>query len=180
MANKKKKKHKQVFHAPETIGERTRLRMTPLLTALSLGSLAVQLGGSIFAVWGYASLSGAGYSDAAYLLALPAVMWVISIAARLAFRFLPLDMWRMPIDVRGGMVKCSGWLLKLVTLLVELECSAAFLYVNICLYLRYAPMEAVMLAWLLALAVSVWLPCRRAGRIGRGEIEWDTGGTGQA
>lgn len=173
MANKKKKKRKQMFHAPQTIGERTRLKMTPLLIALSLGSLAVQLGGSVFAVWGCATLSGAGYSDAAYLLALPIALWVVTIVARLGFRFLPLDMWRMPIDVRKGMVACDGWLLKLVTLLVELESAAALLYVNISLYLRAAPLEAVMLAWLAALAVSVWLPCRRAGRIGRGEAQWN-------
>jgi len=175
MANKKKRKRKQMFHAPQTVGERTRLKMTPLLIALSLASLAVQLGASIFAVYGYSVLSQAGYSDGAYLLALPGVMWVITIVARLGFRFLPLDMWRMPADVRKGMTACDGWLLKLVTLLVELESAAVFLYVNISLYLRYTPLEAVMLAWLAALAVSVWLPCRRAGKLGRGEIQWKTG-----
>ena len=121
MANKKKKKRKQVFHAPQTIGERTRLKMTPCLTALSLISLAVQTGGSIFAIVGCVQLSNAGYSDAWMLLILPIVMWVISIVARLGFRYLPLDMWRMPVDVRKGMVVCQGWLLKLATLLVELE-----------------------------------------------------------
>ena len=106
------------------------------------------------------------------LLALPIVMWVISIVARLGFKYLPLDMWRMPVDVRKGMVVCNGWLLKLTTLLVELECAATFCYVDIALYLGYAPLDAVMLAWLVALALSVWLPCRKAGRIGRGEAIW--------
>lgn len=175
MANKKKRKRKQVFHAPQTVGERTRLKRTPLLIALSLSSLALQLGASIFAVYGDMALSRAGYSDGAYLLALPGAMWVITIVARLGFRFLPLDMWRMPADVRKGMTVCDGWLLKLATLLVELESAAAFLYVNISLYLRYTPLEAVMLAWLAALAVSVWLPCRRAGKLGRGELAWGKG-----
>ena len=169
---KKKKKHKQVFHAPKTVGERTRLKMTPLLIALSALSLGVQAGGTIFAIVGMTNLSARGYEDGAMLLALPIVMWVISLAARLGFRFLPLDMWRMPVDVRVGMVKCSGWLLKLVTLLVELECAAAFLYVDITLYLGHTPLDAVMAAWLIALALSVWLPCHRAGKIGRGEVEW--------
>ena len=29
-----------------------------------------------------------------------------------------------------------------------------------------------MMVWLAALLVSVWLPCRRAGKIGRGELAW--------
>lgn len=172
MANKKKKKRKQVFHAPQTIGQRTRLKMTPALTVLSLVSLAIQAGGSIFAIVGCVQLSDAGYTDAWMLLILPIVMWVISIVARLGFRYLPLDMWRMPIDVRKGMVVCQGWLLKLVTLLVELESAVAMLYVNIALYLGYTPLDVVMMVWLAALLVSVWLPCRRAGKIGRGELAW--------
>lgn len=172
MANKKKRKRKQIFHAPQTIGERTRLKMTPALTVLSLASLAIQAGGSIFAIVGCVQLTDAGYSDGWMLLILPIVMWVLSLTARLGFRYLPLDMWRMPVEVRKGMVACQGWLLKLVTLLVELESAVAMLYVNIALYLGYTPLDAVMMVWLAALLVSVWLPCRRAGKIGRGELTW--------
>lgn len=169
---KKKRKYKNMFHAPKTIGERTRLKMTPLLRGLSWGSLALQAGSSVFSIVGFAALSGAGYVDGWMLLVLPIVMWVISIVARLGFRYLPLDMWRMPVDVRKGMVACQGWYLKLACLLVELECAAVFLYVDITLYLGHTPLDAVMVAWLAALAVSVWLPCRRAGKIGRGELAW--------
>ena len=63
-------------------------------------------------------------------------------------------------------------LLKLATLLVELECAAAFLYVDITLYLGHTPLDVVMVIWLVALLASVWLPCRRAGKIGRGELAW--------
>lgn len=173
--NKKKKKRKQVFHKPETVGERTHLKMTPGLQALSVLSLAVQTAATVFAIWGAVVLHDQGYGQSAMLLILPAVMWVISIVARLGFRYLPLDMWRMPVDVRKGMVICSGWLLKQVTLLVELECAAAFFYVDIALYLGMAPRDEIMLIWLAVLAVSVWLPCRRAGRIGRGEAVWKSG-----
>ncbi|MDY2617358.1 MAG: hypothetical protein SOW00_00975 [Oscillospiraceae bacterium] len=172
MANKKKRKHKEVFHKPQTVGERTKLKMTPALIALSALSLGVQIGGTIFAIVGAAILHNQGYGQSGLLLALPIMMWVISIVARLGFKYLPLDMWRMPVDVRKGMVVCNGWLLKLTTLLVELECAATFCYVDIALYLGYAPLDAVMLAWLVALALSVWLPCRKAGRIGRGEAIW--------
>ncbi len=43
----------------------------------------------------------------------PIVMWVISIVARLGFQYLPLDMWRMPVNVRKGMV---AWLAALAAL----------------------------------------------------------------
>ena len=154
------------------MGERTKLKMTPALIALSALSLGVQIGGTIFAIVGAVILHNQGYGQSGLLLALPIVMWVISIVARLGFKYLPLDMWRMPVDVRKGMVVCNGWPLKLTTLLVELECAATFCYVDIALYLGYAPLDAVMLAWLVALALSVWLPCRKAGRIGRGEAIW--------
>lgn len=179
MANKKKRKRKQVFHAPQTIGERTRLKMTPALTALSLSSLAVQAGGSIFAIVGCVQLTNAGYVDGWMLLILPIVMWVLSLTARLGFRYLPLDMWRMPVEVRKGMVLCQGWLLKLATLLVELISAVVLLYVNISLYLGYAPQNAIMMAWLAALLVAVWLPCRKAGKIGRGEVVWKQPGASE-
>lgn len=178
MADKKKKrKRKEVFHAPRTIGERTELKMTKGLIALSIVSLAVQLGLSIFGITAYSVLAPTaelvnGINPALLLLALPAGMWALTIAARVAFRFLPLDMWRMPIDVRAGMVKCDGWLLKLVTLLVELETALVFFYVDIMLFLGLSPGNAAMILWLAALAVTIYLPCRRAGKLGRGEIAW--------
>ena len=92
--------------------------------------------------------------------------------AGLGGRFLRGEGWRMPVDVRKGMVVCQGWYLKLATLLVELECAAAFLYVDITLYLGHTPLDVVMVIWLVALLASVWLPCRRAGKIGRGELAW--------
>ena len=79
MANKKKRKHKEVFHKPQTVGERTKLKMTPALIALSALSLGVQIGGTIFAIVGAVILHNQGYGQSGLLLALPIVMWVISI-----------------------------------------------------------------------------------------------------
>lgn len=180
MANNKKKKKRKgnPFHAPRTVGEKTRFKATPLIHVLSALSLLVQAGTTIFAIYGATQwvplgiIGPFGLNAGYILLALPVVMWVITIVARIGFRALPLDMWRMPIDVRRGMVVCSGWLLKLATLLVELECAVVFLYVDIVLWIGGAPSNVVMLLWLAALAVSVWLPCRRAGKIGRGQATW--------
>ena len=60
-----------MFHTPKTIGERTRLKMTPLLRGLSWGSLALQAGSSIFSIVGYVMLTQAGYVDGWILLVLP-------------------------------------------------------------------------------------------------------------
>lgn len=183
MANNKKKKRKgNPFHAPKTVGEKTKFKATPLIHVLSIASLLVQAAMTVVGIIGYNAFFALGVAgpfgfNAAYmLLVLPVVMWIITIVARVGFRALPLDMWRMPIDVRKGMVVCGGWLLKLATLLVELECSAAFLVIEIGLYVGYAGNDTVMnivvFALLAALVVSVWLPCRRAGKLGRGEAQW--------
>lgn len=183
MANNKKKKRKgNPFHAPKTVGEKTRFKATPLIHVLSALSLLVQLAMTVVGIIGYNAffplnvVGPFGYNAAYMLLLLPVAMWIITIVARIGFRALPLDMWRMPIKVREGMVKCNGWLLKLATLLVELECSVAFLIVEIGLYAGYALndtiMNIVVFLLLAVLVVSVWLPCRRAGQIGRGEVQW--------
>ena len=78
-----------MFHTPKTIGERTRLKMTPLLRGLSWGSLALQAGSSIFSIVGYVALTQAGYVDGWILLVLPIVMWVLSIVARLGSGICP-------------------------------------------------------------------------------------------
>lgn len=178
---KKKKKLKTPFHAPQRMGEKTPIRMTPLLWTLSAVSIAFQLfltGFAIYmaSVWVPMGVEGPFGMNAGYLpLILPVIMWVLTLVSRIGIKALPLDMWRMPVDVRKGMFKCGSWLLKLVTLLLELECTAVFLYVDVCLYVGAAPLDAVMFVWLAALALSVYLPCRYAGKLGRGEVTWTKG-----
>ena len=182
MANKKKKRKGNPFHKPQRMGEKTPFKATPLLHVLSAVSLLVQVGLTVLAAVGYhkffpLNIAGPFRLNAAYMFwLLPLVIWVITIVARLGFRTLPLDMWRMPIDVRKGMVVCNGWLLKLTTLLVELECAVAFTVIEVGMYTGFAlndiVMDIVVFGLLAVLVVTVWLPCRRAGKIGRGEVRW--------
>ena len=178
---KKKKKLKTPFHAPQRMGEKTPILMTPLLWTLSAVSIAFQFfltGFAIYmaSVWVPMGVEGPFGMNAGYLpLILPVIMWVLTLVSRIGIKALPLDMWRMPVDVRKGMFKCGSWLLKLVTLLLELECTAVFLYVDVCLYVGAAPLDAVMFVWLAALALSVYLPCRYAGKLGRDEVTWTKG-----
>ena len=78
---------------------------------------------------------------------------------------MPLEMWRLSPGVRRGMILTEGTLLKLITLLLELETAVCFFYIDVSLYLGYSPSDAVMLAWVAALFLSVFLPCRRAKEI---------------
>lgn len=187
MSNTKKKKRKgNPFHTPKTVGEKLEFHATPLIHLLSALSLVFQLAMTVVGIIGYnkflpLNVAGPfGFNAAYMLLLLPGVMWLLTIVARVAFRALPLDMWRMPIEVRAGMVKCGGWLLKLATLLVELECSVAFLIIEIGLFTGFALNDTVMniivLCLLAALVVSVWSPCREAGKLGRGETVWTGSG----
>ncbi len=179
--NKKKKKAKTPFHAPKRMGEKTPILMTPMLWTMSAVSIALQLfltGFAIFVAtkWVPLEVVGPFGMNAGYVpLVLPIVLWVLTLVERIGIKSLPLDMWRMPVDVREGMFKCGSWLLKLVTLLIELECAAVFLYVDVCIYVGASPLDAVMLVWLAALALSVYLPCRYAGKLGRGEVTWTRG-----
>ena len=169
--NTKKKKHKQVFHAPKTYGEKRKIPMSPLMWGLSGLSWGVQLGLTIFAVtvvnqtYGTAEVlnyNGIEINNAVLYLALPIVGWILTICFRLAARFLPLDMWRLPVNVRKGVVLLQGVPLKLSTILVELSTALAFLYIDIAIYLWGAPSNLALLVWIAALAASVWFPLRRA------------------
>lgn len=169
--NTKKKKHKQVFHAPKTYGEKIRIPMSPLMWALSGLSWAVQLGLTIFAITvvnatysaaDVVDYNGIVINNAVLYLALPIMGWVLTICFRLAARLLPLDMWRMPVNVRRGVVLLQGVPLKLSTILVELSTAAAFLYIDIAVYLLGAPSNLALLVWVAALAASIWFPLRRA------------------
>ncbi|MDO5346081.1 MAG: hypothetical protein Q4E91_10075 [Lachnospiraceae bacterium] len=174
MSNSTRKK-KKVFHAPQRKGELKEIPVTPANRILSLVSLAIQAGMSVFAVYAVAVRHGAaaaggeayGLGGEASLLYLvfPAVSWILTLGFRLACLYLPLEMWRLPVRVRCGFERTNGTLLKLMTLLLELETALCFFYIDVSLYAGYVPSDAVMLAWVAALALSVYLPGRRAAQI---------------
>ena len=183
MSNTKKKKRRgNPFHAPKTVGEKIPFKSTPALYAIGGVSLLVQIALTVVGVVAYnkffpLNIPGPFGFNAGYVgMALPLVMWCITIFVRIAFRSFPLDMWRMPVQVRAGVAKSGGWILKLVTLLVELELAIAFLVINVGFYQGFAlndtVMNAVTFALLGVLIVTIWLPMRYAGKLGRGEVEW--------
>ena len=183
MANKKKKKYRgNPFHAPKTVGEKIPFQSTPLLYAIGAVSLLVQVALTVVGIVAYnqffpLNIPGPFGLNAGYMgLLLPVVMWIITIFVRIAFRSFPLDMWRMPVTVRAGVAKSGGWILKLVTLLVELELAVAFLLINIGFYQGFLGNDTVMniivFGLLGAIVVAIWLPMRYAGKLGRGEKEW--------
>lgn len=176
MSNSTRKK-KKIFHPPEKKGKLRDIPPTPANRVLSVLSLAVQAAMMVFAV--YAVMTGAQGRESGHgpggeyrliYLIFPLVSWVIALGFRLACRYLPLEMWRLPVRVKAGMIRTEGTLLKLSALLLELETAVCFFYIDVSLYLGYEPSDALMLVWVAALALSVYLPCRQAGRIGAGMV----------
>lgn len=186
MANTKKKKRRgNPFHAPKTVGEKIPFKSTPLLYVIGSLSILVQIALTVVGVMGYnkffpMNVPGPFGFNAGYVALIPpVVMWVLTVFVRIAFRAFPLDMWRMPVPVRAGVAKSGGWLLKLVTLLAELEVAVAFLIIDLGFYHGFAQNDTVMnvivFGLLAVLIVTVWLPLRYAGKLGRGECEWKGG-----
>lgn len=170
MSNSTKKK-KKIFHSPERKGTLREIPATPVNRLLSAVSLVIQTGMMIFAVYAVLNCQKeteqriiSGDVSLIYLI-FPLVCWVLSLGFRLACRYMPLEMWRLSPGVRRGMILTEGTLLKLITLLLELETAVCFFYIDVSLYLGYSPSDAVMLAWVAALFLSVFLPCRRAKEI---------------
>lgn len=181
MSNGTRKK-KKVFHSPERKGELRDIPATPVNSALSTVSLVLQTAMTVFAV--YAVMTKMDAAEGTYgisgdfsliYLIFPLVSWILALGFRFACRYMPLDMWRLPVRVRQGMVMTEGTLLKLITLLLELETAVCFFYIDIALYLGHVPHDAVMLLWVALLILSVYLPGRRAGKIADGEIKISNG-----
>ncbi len=173
MSNGTRRK-KKIFHAPEKKGELRQIPVTPLNRALSLVSLGVQAGMTAFGIWAVSGRYGENTGPEAALggeasllfLIFPLVSWILALGFRLACRYLPLDMWRLPVRVRDGMKRTEGTLLKRMTLLLELETAVCFFYIDVVLYLGGTPGDWVMLLWVAALCLSVYLSGRQAARIG--------------
>lgn len=170
---KKKKKKDPVLHKPEIHGELVKIPMSVpmhIVSATSITLLAVLTVLTILAIQNseiVAALLNTGLASSYVYIALPVLGWLICIGFRFACSQIPLDMWRLPMTVRAGMKKCKGTLLKWMTLLVELETAAAFIYILIALYLGGEPLTSVLLIWLAALVLSIAIPGKMAYDLGK-------------
>ncbi|MGN0353840.1 MAG: hypothetical protein ACI4EI_02050 [Muricoprocola sp.] len=159
------KKKKDVFHTPQTKGERIKIPYTLQMKVISVISLLLQIALTVFSVYamrvqkGRAVQLGEEYAlQGNYIyLVLPIAGWILTIGFRLACYFLPIDMWRLPIRVKAGIQKTQGKILKLATLLLELEMTVCFFYIEISVFLGYAPRDEIMILWLLAICVTIYL-----------------------
>ena len=160
---------------PQKKGELHRILATKTNRIVSAVSLLLQTAMTAFGIWAVKNRYGqAGqeglWGDASLLfLVFPLICWILTLGFRLACRFLPLEMWRLPVKVRNGMKKSEGTLLKLLTLLLELETAVCFFYIDATLYLGSTPNDAVMLLWVAALLLSVYLPGKRAAGMADGK-----------
>lgn len=170
---KKKKKKDPVLHKPEIHGELIKIPMSVpmhIVSVASIGLLAVLTVLTAIAIHEsevIPALLGTGFSGSYVYVALPVLGWLICIGFRFACSQIPLDMWRLPMTVRSGMKKCRGTLLKWMTLLVEIETAAAFLYILIALYRGGEPSTPILLIWLLALVLSIAIPGKMAYDLGK-------------
>lgn len=158
----------KLFHAPQASGTIRKIPMTTSMHIISALSLLLQLFLTLFAIYAYrqqlpiAAFSAYGIYDASLYLILPLCTWMLTSGFRLACRIIPLETWRLPQNVRKGMIQCSGTLLKLLTLLVELDTAICFIYISITLYLGHIPSNAFLSIWILLLILSIAFPCQRA------------------
>ncbi len=161
---------KNMFHSPQAYGELIDIPMTASMHTISLLSILIQLCLTAFAVYlaymtdTIAALENSGFSGSMLYLVLPAVSWLLSVGFRFTCRAVPLEMWRLPMSVKKGVIKQNGSPLKLATLLVELETALCFCYIAVVLYLGYSPSTWVLFLWAAALALSIYFPLRSAAR----------------
>ncbi len=159
---------RNLFHSPQAYGELIKIPMTPAMTAISVLSLAVQIGLTAFALYAahttdsIPALQNSGFASSAIYLVLPVTTWALSFGFRFACSVVPLEMWRLSATVKEGVIRSNGTLLKLITLLVELETAVCFVYIAVTLYLGASPSSLVLLVWIAALVLSIFFPCRKA------------------
>ena len=83
------------------------------------------------------------------------VACLIAVGFRLAVRFIPLEMWRLPRGVKQATIKTEGRYLKVCTLFIELETTLAFGYVMVSLYFDRIPGDMPVVIWALVAAATV-------------------------
>lgn len=159
MASKKK----PMFHAPKKTGELRKIPTSTPVKILSIVSLVLLAALTAFGIYGAVRRNGEviplapGYGMSAPLLlvVLPVVGWLIALGFRLAVRFIPIEMWRLPMSVKDATIKTSGKYLRICTLLIELETVLMFGYLTCVLYLDRIPGDIPILIWVAAVAATV-------------------------
>ena len=159
---------KKMFHSPETYGQLQTIEMTPKMMVISVISMIFQVALTAFAIYAAThqeyvlGLADYGQFTSMLYYVFPLFTWIFTFGFRAACSIIPMDMWRLPMDVKKGMHLCKGSYLKLMTLLIELETAICFLYVCIALFLGKSPSSLILLLWLFAMAVSIVIPCKKA------------------
>ena len=172
-SKKKQGKSTNMFHTPQTHGELITIPMTSSMHFLSLFSLLFQFVLTVFSIYAFrtqseiAVLSNSGFSSNIIYLMFPLITWILSFGFRFSCRAIPLDMWRLPVQVREGMKRSQGTPLKLMTLLIELETVICLLYICITLYLGYEPSNIILVIWIIILVISIYLPGKKASDLAK-------------
>ena len=172
-SKKKYKNSPKTFHTPQTYGELIKIPMTFPMQLISICSILLQVILTIFSVYAFfaqsyiVALEGSGFSSSIIYLIFPIVTWLLSFGFRFGCRAIPFDMWRLPVKVREGVKLSHGTLLKLITLLVELETALCLLYICIVLYLGFQPSNLILVIWIILLVFSVYLPGKKAADVAK-------------
>ena len=161
--SKLKKKKKPLFHKPQTTGELRKIPASIPVKILSIGSLLLLAALIAFAIYAsvtkgaeFVALSGGFALKGTVLYALLAVVaCLIAGGFRLAVRFIPIEMWRLPAGVKAATIKTEGRYLKIATLLIELETILAIGYIMVTLYCGQIPGELPLIVWVAAVAATI-------------------------
>ena len=164
MANSKKK---PMFHAPQKTGKMRKIPTSLPVRILSVVSLVLLAALTAFAIYAMTRQGGESVSSGQFsmqvslmYLLLPVIGWIIALGFRLAVRFIPLEMWRLPMSIREATIKTEGRYLKLATLLVELETVLVFGYIILALYQGMTPSDLPILIWVAAVVGTI-IACSR-------------------
>lgn len=156
-------KKKPLFHAPQKTGIMRKIPTTLPMKVISIIGLAALAALTVFAVVAivqrsdeYVALSG-NYALKAPIMfvILPLIAWIIALLFRLAVRFIPLEMWRLPMSIREATIKTQGQYLKFATLLLELETTIMLGYITVSLYLGRVPGDLPVLVWVAAVVATI-------------------------
>ena len=114
--SKLKKKKKPIFHKPETTGEIRKIPTSLPVKILSIGSLVLLAALIVFAIYAIANRGGdfvALSGEFAIKLSVLFVFLLIIVCLiaggfRLAVRFIPIEMWRLPASVKEATIQTQG------------------------------------------------------------------------
>lgn len=156
-------KKKPMFHKPQKTGIIRKIPTSLPMKIISYVALAALLGLTVFAVIAiinkgqeFVPLSGTFAMKGVFLyIFLPLIAWIIAMGFRLAVRFIPLEMWRLPMSIRESTIKTEGKYLKFATLLIELETTIMLGYITFTLYNGQIPGDLPILIWVAAVVATI-------------------------